>query len=156
MASFILRGLNPELFAPLFELDDAALAAQQMARMTATRANAFPCRVSLIDAEVGEELLLLPYVHQSADSPYRASGPIFVRRHAAVANVAVDVVPELVRRRLISARAYDGADRIVDAEVCEGTRVAVWLQRAFDVPDIAYVHLHNARYGCFSCRADRV
>lgn len=156
MASFLLRGLNPEPFSELFKYDDAVLAARQIARVTATAASGFPCRVSLADAEVGEELLLLSYQHQPADSPYRASGPIFVRRDVGCAELTIDEVPLQVRRRLMSLRAYNGEDRIISAEVCDGTYVAEWLQSAFDDAAVAYVHLHFARYGCFSCRADRV
>ena len=155
MTSFILRGLSTEDFAPLFDLDDATLAARQIKRVVAHEAKAFPCRVSLVDAAVGEELLLLPYQHQPEDSPYRASGPIFVRRNAVAADLAVDEVPAAMLHRLISLRAYDAAHRIIDAEVCDGTAVASWLQQAFDDAAVAYVHLHHARYGCYSCRADR-
>lgn len=156
MASFVLSGLKPETFAPLFDLDQAQLAARQMSRVTASAAFGFPCRVSLVDAQEGEELLLLPYMHQAADSPFRASGPIFVRRGASVAELAPDEVPDAVLRRLISVRAYDASHRIVAGEVCEGTGVGAWLQQIFDDAAIAYAHLHYARYGCFSCRADRV
>lgn len=156
MSSFLLSGLNPALFAELFQLDDAALDARHIARVTATEASGFPCRVSLADATVGEELLLLSFQHQPADSPYRASGPIFVRRGVARAELQVNEVPSQVRRRLMSMRAYGADDRIIFAEVCDGTGVGEWLQAAFDDADVAYVHLHFARYGCFSCRADRV
>ena len=89
MSSFLLSGLNPALFAELFQLDDAALAARHIARVTATEASGFPCRVSLADATVGEELLLLSFQHQPADSPYRASGPIFVRRGVALSLIHI-------------------------------------------------------------------
>ena len=51
-----------------------------MRRMRSDQPVGFPCRVSLEDAPVGEEVLLLPFTHQDSRSPYRASGPIFVRR----------------------------------------------------------------------------
>ncbi|WP_331716764.1 DUF1203 domain-containing protein [Stenotrophomonas sp. MMGLT7] len=58
--------------------------------------------------------------------------------------------------RLISLRAYDADDLIVAAEVCPGEAVGPWLQACLDDPQVAYVHLHNARRGCYACRADRV
>ena len=156
MSSFLLSGLNPALFAELFQLDDAALDARHIARVTATEASGFPCRVSLADATVGEELLLLSFQHQPADSPYRASGPIFVRRGVAGAELQVNEVPSQVQRRLMSLRAYSVEDRITFAEVCDGRDVGEWLQDVFEDAAVAYVHLHFARYGCFACRADRV
>lgn len=155
MAAFVLQALAAGQFADLFEMDDAALAVRQVRRVVADRPDAFPCRVSLEDAQVGEELLLLPYVHQPADSPYRASGPIFVRRVARTAAPAPGDVPDAIVRRLMSLRAYDSNHCIIAGEVCEGRDVAMWLHERFDMPDVAYVHLHHARYGCYACRADR-
>lgn len=156
MTSFQLSGVDPQPFRPLFELDDAALAAHDAIRCVATSDRGFPCRISLRDAREGEELLLLPYWHQPAASPYRASGAVFVRRDAEPARLAVDEVPPYVSSRLISLRAYNHGHRIAAAEVLEGTAVAGWLHERLADRHIAYVHLHNARYGCYSCRADRV
>lgn len=157
MTSFILRGLAPATFAPLFLLDDAVLAARQIQRLTVPddATTGFPCRVSLVDARPGEQVLLLPYQHQPADSPYRASGPIFVRRGARTPALATDQVPAPMLRRLLSVRAYDQAHRIIRAEVCEGTAVGAWLQAGFDDAAVAYVHIHHARYGCYACSAER-
>lgn len=155
MAAFLLSGIDPAPLRPLFDLDEAALAAHGAIRCVATSDHGFPCRVSLQDAQVGEPLLLLPYWHQPADSPYRASGPVFVRQAAVPARLAVNEVPPYVWRRLISLRAYNHGDRIVAAEVLEGRDVAAWLSERLDDRLVAYVHLHNARYGCYSCRADR-
>jgi len=155
MASFRLSGVDPLPLLPLFELGEAALAERGAVRCVASADRGFPCRISLTDARVGEDLLLLPYWHQPAASPYRASGPIFIRRGAAAAELAVDEVPPYVASRLISLRAYNGGDRIVAAEVLDGAQVGGWLRTRLDDRQVAYIHLHNARYGCYSCRADR-
>ncbi len=110
MSSFEIVGLPAAAFVPLFSLSDADLSRMHARRVLATAKPGFPCRVSLSDAEIGEELLLLPYTHQPADSPYRASGPIFVRKAAREASIEPGVIPEYVARRLISVRAYDGQD----------------------------------------------
>jgi hypothetical protein len=78
--SFQVVGLDNGQFAPLFELPDDALLKRGIVRQVATDSRAFPCRVSLQDAPVGDEVLLLSFTHQPADSPYKAAGPIFVRR----------------------------------------------------------------------------
>jgi hypothetical protein len=156
MVAFQLLGLDELQFAGLFELDDRQLARRGILRRVADAAPGFPCRVSLEDAAVGEDLLLLSFPHQSADSPYRASGPIFVRRGARQARLAPGVVPGYVSGRLISLRAYDAADLMIAAEVCAGVDVAARLDAQFADADVAYVHLHNAKRGCFSCLAQRV
>jgi len=153
--SFKLVGVPFEPFAALFSLADEALAALDARRVFATEKPGFPCRVSLADAEIGDELLLLPFAHQSAQSPYKASGPIFVRKAARPCELAAGVVPDYVRLRQMSVRAYDAEHSMIDAAVCEGKDVAAAILGMFGNSAVAYIHLHNAKRGCYSCRADR-
>lgn len=153
--SFQLVGLDPKPFQALFDLTDDALSALDAVRVVAHESPGYPCRISLEHAAVGDELLLLPYVHQPAHSPYRSLGPIYVGRGAVQARPSAGVVPDYVSSRLISARAYDHEHRIVDATVCEGSRAADDIERFFVDPQVAYIHLHNAKRGCFSCSVVR-
>ena len=155
MHHFQLLALPPTPFAPLFALSDQALAQHGAHRVIATENTGYPCRISLEDAKQGDELLLLPFEHQPAASPYRASGPIFVRRGAVQRVLPADDVPPYLSSRLLSVRAYDGADLIVDASVREGTQIAEEIERFFSHPEVAYLHLHFAKRGCFACRVDR-
>jgi len=155
MNAFRLVGLAPEPFAPFFALTDEQLAERGMHRVVADRKPGFPCRISLVDAEIGEQLLLLPYCHQPANSPYQASGPIFIRSGARQRVADRSEVPPYVTERLMSVRAYDERDFIVDAEVCAGTDVAQTIRRMFEDAQVRYIHLHNAKRGCFSCRVER-
>jgi hypothetical protein len=153
--AFQIRGLSPQVFQPLFALDDAALAERGIQRVIADDTVSFPCRVSLAHALPGEELLLLSHAHQPAPSPYQAAGPIFVRRNATATDLAPGEIPEPVRVRLLSVRAYDRADCIVDAEVIEGRELAPLITKMFDNDAVAYLHVHYARRGCYGCRVDR-
>ena len=155
MNDFRLVGLAREPFAPLFEMTDEQLAARSIRRVVADHKPGFPCRISLVDAEPGEELLLLPYCHQPADSPYQASGPIFIRSGARQRIADPSEVPPYVSGRLISVRGYDERHFIVDAEVCEGANVDATIRRMFESTEVRYLHLHNAKRGCFSCRVER-
>lgn len=152
---FRLSGLDPIPFAPLFALDDAALATRGMRRVVADSDSGYPCRISLADARAGQALILLPWEHLGGDTPYRASGPIFVRHDARQRELAPGEVPPYVSKRQMSLRAYDAAWMMVDATVCEGHEVACELERMFADAAIACVHLHNARRGCYSCAAYR-
>ena len=153
---FRISGLPVEPFEPLLAVDDdEALAQAGAVKLTVDEDHAYPCRVSLQDAVPGEQVLLLNFKHQPAESPYRASGPIFVRRGANRTHVAVDEVPEQQRRRLLSVRAYDARDWIVAAEVTPGTELESVIERFFADPRVAYLHLHNARPGCYAARVDR-
>src|SRR5678815_3257301 len=102
MHAFRLVGLDPAEFEPLFELPDGELAKLGAVRRVADSTPGFPCRISLEDARAGDELLLLPYVHQPAASPYHASGPIYVRRGSRQRIMPAGEVPDYVRTRLMS------------------------------------------------------
>jgi hypothetical protein len=154
--SFRLLPLDPAAFQPLFALDDGELQRRGIRRCIADRAPGFPCRVSLTDSQPGDELLLLAFEHLPVNSPYRASGPIYVRRGAQPAQLAPGEVPAYVTSRLMSLRAYDDGDMMVDGAVVDGPEVAANLQRMFADPAVRYVQLHNAKRGCYSCRAERV
>ncbi len=149
--TFQLIGIDHEQFEPLFNLTDAQLKEHCAERRIATESSGYPCRISLEDAREGEELLLLPYLHQPATSPYRASGPIFVRRGVKQRKVAPGEMPAYVTSRLMSVRAYDAAHMIVAASVCEGFQAADEITAQFRNGEVTYIHLHNAKRGCFSC-----
>lgn len=153
--SFQMVGIDHEQFQHLFSLTDEQLKDHSATRCFATESPGYPCRISLEDAGVGEELLLLPYLHQPTTSPYRASGPIFVRRGVKKCKAPVGELPSYVTNRVISVRAYDGEDMMVAASICEGSAAATEIQQYFAQGDVAYIHLHNAKRGCFSAQVVR-
>jgi hypothetical protein len=154
--NFRISGLSLEQFASFFAMDDAALSKRGARLMIADQNPGFPCRVSLEDAEVGERVLLLPHAHHDVDSPYRSSGPIFVRENALPAKLAVNELPPVMWHRLLSLRGYDSAGVMLASEVTEGKQAVVeQIRRMFTDPKIAYLHIHNAKAGCYSCRVDR-
>lgn len=152
--SFRIRGLDAAQFASLFTLNDAELAERSMKRVIADAPRSAPCRVTLQDAEPGEALILLPFAHHMAHSPYRASGPIFVRENAAQPFDAVDSLPPVFQGRLLSVRAYDAAGDMTAAEVVESDPRALF-DRFFADPAVAYIDVHYARRGCFGARVTR-
>ena len=153
--SFRFKGIPRAPFEALFALDDAALAERDISRVIADEKPGFPCRVSLADAEVGERVLLLAYPHQPAHSPFKASGPIFVRENARETFDRVGELPEVLKNRLLSIRAYDAAGMMVDADVAEGAGVEPLIKKFLARADTDYLHVHFARRGCFSCRVER-
>lgn len=152
---FRIHGLAPQPFQCLLALSDAELAQRGVKRMRVDECPGFPCRVSLEDAPIGETVLLLHWEHLQTVSPYRASGPIFVRENAHAPAEFTDAVPEQLRRRLLSVRAYDGDDMMRAAEVLQGDTLETQIKTYFADPSIRYLHVHNARPGCFACRIDR-
>lgn len=153
--SFQIIALPAERFEALFEQRDAELREIGACRVVVDEKPGFPCRVSLVDAEVGETVILIPFVHHDVASPYRASGPIFVRRLAETASPAVNEVPGMLRHRTLSVRAYDGAGMMMDAAVVNGTEIETPIRRLFADARVSYLHIHNAGPGCYNCRVVR-
>jgi hypothetical protein len=151
--SFRFEALPFERFASLFEQSDAELQTRGIRRMLAKPG--YPCRVSLMDAEIGETVLLVPYTHHDVSSPYRASGPIFVRAGARTATPDVGEIPTMFAHRLLSVRAYDADAMMVDATVAHGSELQPTIGSLFADDRIAYLHVHNAGPGCYNCRVIR-
>ena len=153
--SFQIHALPGKPFHALFGMSDQELAEVRATRMIVDAKPGYPCRVSLADAEVGETVILLNYEHQPADSPYRSAHAIFVREHAEQAFPGPGVVPEVVKTRLISVRAFDENHCLVNAEVADGADLHEVITLMFRNPAVAYLHLHNAKPGCFAARVTR-
>jgi hypothetical protein len=153
--SFRITGLDPAPFFSLYGLTDPELARLGVKRSVADAKPGFPDRVELRDAEPGESVLLLNYVHQPADTPYRASHAIFVREGAERAYEGVDETPECLRLRPISLRAFDASGFMIDADLVDGADVEASIRRLFAAPAAAYIHAHYAKRGCYAARIDR-
>lgn len=153
--AFRITGLSPEPFRDLFGLDDDELARRGVKRCVADAKPGFPDRIEMRDAEPGETLLLLNHISQPADTPYHARHAIFVREGASVTYDRVDEVPEVMRGRILSLRAFDADGMMVDADLVEGSQIESLIDRLFADPQVSYIHVHNAKRGCYSGRIDR-
>lgn len=152
--SFRISGLPAEPFAELFSLSDEALAERRAMRVVADSDSGFPCRISLTDAKRGQTLLLVNYEHQAADTPYRSHYAIYIREGEQQYD-RTNEVPEQFRRRLLSVRGFDERGILLDADVTQGTELEPLIDRLFENQQIAYLHVHNARPGCYAARIDR-
>jgi len=61
----------------------------------------------------------------------------------------------MLRGRLLSVRAYDGAHMLTGTEVLAGTELEGAIERLLDDAAGAYLHVHFAGPGCYACRIDR-
>ncbi|QMU58635.1 MAG: DUF1203 domain-containing protein [Boseongicola sp.] len=153
--SFQIHALSPTPFQPLFKLSPEELARRGAIKVTAHSDVGFPCRVSLKEARSGELLILANYQHQAANSPYRSSHAVYVRETATQARLAPGVIPDVLDGRLLSLRGFSSDDMLLTAEVTEGHAAAPGLINMFENTDVNYIHIHNAREGCFHARATR-
>ena len=152
--SYRITGLPAEPFTPLFVMSDEELAAHNAIRRVADAKPGFPCRVSLTDAEPGEEVILVHFEHHAVANPYRASHAIYVRKGEQRYD-ATDRIPEQLRLRLLSVRAFDADGLLVVADVVDGMALDGAIERAFADPQVAYLHVHYAKPGCYAARVDR-
>lgn len=153
--SFQITGLKSAEFSDLVGLSDEELLARDARRVLVDRHPGFPCRVSLLDAQPGERVLLLNYEHLPLAGPYRSRYAIYVRENATDAHLAVDEIPPVLRNRLLSVRAFAASGMLLDADVAAGDALVPTLERLLGPPAVAYLHVHNARPGCFAARVDR-
>jgi hypothetical protein len=153
--SFRISGLDPAPFRELYGLPEDELARRGARRMMADQTPGFPDRVELRDAEPGESVLLLNFTHLAVDSPYRSSHAIFVREGAERSASTVNDVPESLRARLISLRAFDAAGMMTDADVVDGKALVPLIERFLADPAVSYLHAHYARRGCYAARIER-
>jgi hypothetical protein len=155
LTDFQFVGLPIEHFTHLFSMNDAELASLDARRMIVDAHPGFPCRVSLMDAPLGERVILTHFQHHEANSPYQSSGPIFVRETAQTAKPAVNEIPRMFNHRLLSVRAYDEAAMMKGARVVEGTTLEETIREFFTNEGISYLQIHNAAPGCFNCTIAR-
>lgn len=153
--SFQIHALAGHDFEALFEFSDAELKQMGALRVTADSKPGFPCRVSLLDADIGDELILTHFEHLPEKSPYRSSHAIYVRKNAHQATPDRNEIPQSLSLRILSVRAFGDDHHMKEADLVAGKELAAKLDALFANPAIDYVHIHNAKQGCFAAKATR-
>ena len=153
--SYRITGLNPADHAPLFAMSDAELAAINARRVTATTNHGFPCRVSLRDADEGEDLILFHHISHDVATPYRSAYAVYVREEAREIASYADTVPPVFEGRPIALRGFDADGNLQNATLALTGDADAKIRELFESEEIAYIHAHNAAHGCFSARIDR-
>ena len=152
--SYVVRGLDPAHYRSLFGLDDKELAERGVVRMTVDGVG-FPCRISLTDRAVGENVLLLNHVSHDVANPYRASHAIFVTEGEDRRAEYVDEVPPVFTTRVLSLRGFDKQGMMAGAILAQPGEAEAGILELFANPAIDTIHAHNATRGCFSAKIER-
>jgi hypothetical protein len=153
--TYRIKGLDPAPYKPLFGLPDSELAERGMVRMTVTKKPSFPCRISLTDRDLGEQVLLLNHVSHDVANPYRASHAIFVTEGEEQAAEFVDEVPPVFETRVLSLRGFDKDGMMAEALLTQPGEADAGIRKLFANPEIETIHAHNAGRGCFSAKIER-
>ncbi|MBV8603768.1 MAG: DUF1203 domain-containing protein [Pelomonas sp.] len=150
-----ILGLDPAPFAPFYGLSDDELQALGAQRVPVNTPRSAPDRVELRDADPGESVLLLNHEYLDLPSPYRGRHAIFVREGATQRYDRVNELPECMRARMLSLRAFDAAGMMVDAALAQDDAVEPLIERLLARPEVAFVHAHYALRGCYAARIER-
>lgn len=153
--NFQISALNVNQFNPLFGKDREALERHGVQRIVVDNNPGFPCRVSLQDVEVGDNVLLMNYEHQTLLTPFRSSHAIFVREWASQAILDRNEVPKMLRHRLLSVRAFDASGMMIDADVIDGEHLESLIEHMLANKSAANLHIHNAKPGCYVALVER-
>ena len=153
--AYRIEGLAPDAFASLFGMMDGELAARGAMRVTADAPTGFPCRVSLRDADEGEELILLNHVSHDVDGPFRTAYAIYVRKAADEPARFEDEAPDYLGSRTLSLRGFDEGGMLRDGLLAMPGEADAKIRALFERSDIATIHAHSAAYGCFLARIER-
>ena len=146
--TYQITGINPD------QLDEIARAPGTV-RVRASGKPGFPCRVTLEDAEPGEELLLFHHVSHDVDSPYRSSYAIYARTAAKAAARYTDAVPPIFAGRPLAMRAFGADAMLKTASLSMPGEADQTIRQLFELDEVAYIDVHNAAHGCFAARVER-
>jgi len=78
-----------------------------------------------------------------------------VRENAVDAHLELNEIPEVLETRLLSVRAFDSLGMLLAADVAPGSELTPLIHRMFGEEAVSYLHVHNAKAGCFAARVDR-
>lgn len=156
--SYQIQPLPAQHFAPLFKLTQAELQQQGIVRWVVDKATGFPCRLSLSDAQPGDIVLLLNYQHLPKPGPYQSSYAIYISQRGLMAPFWPEqgTVPAMIARKMLSLRAFDAQQMLLDARVCPGTAADTQIRELFAQTDCDTVHIHAAAWGCYLAMARRL
>jgi hypothetical protein len=153
--TYRITGIDPAPYRHLRNLSDEDLAEQSIVRMIVTEKPSFPCRVSLIDRDIGERVLLLNHVSHDVPNPYRASHAVFIAEGAEQAAEYVDEVPPVFGPRVLSLRGFDAGGMMAEALLVQPGEADAGIRTLFAIPAVETIHAHNATRGCFAAKIER-
>lgn len=153
--TYRIQGLSRMSFAPLFAMDDEALAARNAMRVRAESDTGYPCRVSLEDARRGESLILLNHISHDVPTPFRTSYAIFVREDAMEAPCYEDRLPPILECRTLGLRGFDASGMLRGGSLAQPGDADEAIRALLERSEIASIHAHSAAYGCFLASIER-
>lgn len=153
--TYRIEGLSPDLFAPLFTMDEAGLAARGAMRVVAVSSTGYPCRVTLTETAPGDDVVVLSHVTHDVSTPFRTVYAIAVRQGAREAASWRDEIPAVLGSRTLGLRGFGADGMLKAASLALPGETDAKVRELLDHPEIMAIHAHNATCGCFLAKIER-
>lgn len=153
--TYKIRGIDPAPYRHLVGASEAELAEAGAVRVMAACSPGYPCRASLVDAEIGETLILINHVSHDVETPYRSAFAVYLRESAEEPAEFVDQLPPVFDNRPLSLRAFDSDGMLANAALAMPGKAEESVHALLADDNIAYIDAHNAAQGCFAARIER-
>jgi predicted FMN-binding regulatory protein PaiB len=117
----------------------------------------YPCRHCLREASGKSGMLLFSYQTPKPRSVYGQPTAIFMCANGCDRFERPDTIPDIVRNRLVSFRAFDRDGMMIyDAnEIVDGGDYDAAVRRIFSRDGVAFINAHTAKAGCMLCHIER-
>lgn len=115
----------------------------------------YPRRQCLLDAEVGDELILVSHDPFARNSKYRSASPIFLHRFECDPASETSELPIQLTGRQLSVRSFDKDEMMIDAAVIDGHELKPTIESFFSDVLSETIHIHNATRGCWAVTVER-
>jgi hypothetical protein len=118
----------------------------------------YPCRHCLREASGEQGMLLLSHQAPEPKSVYGHPTAIFLCAQACDRFDAPGTVPEIVRNRQVSLRAFksDGMMLYDANQLVESAGHDRAIRAIFDNKEVAFINVHTTKAGCMLCHIARV
>lgn len=153
---FRISGLDAAPFLHLFGQDEHYLKQHGALRVNVDSFPGYPDRISLCDIPVGETAILINHIYQPADTPYHGTHAIYLWEGCTRQGIYSNTIPESIGARLLSLRAFNKHHLMLHADICEGANAKALLTHFFDDASVSFIHIHNAKRGCYAGLVERV
>ena len=152
---FVVRGLDVKPYQYLFGKTKSELSEFGVYRYACDQEFAFPDRIEMRDAHIGETLLLVNHVSMDKPTPYRATHAIFVLEGAEETYQGYNEIPDVMQRRKLSLRAFSETGFIIAADLVDGVNAREAIHRFLEDHNVQHIDAHYALRGCYAGRITR-
>ena len=108
------------------------------------------CRYCLADGDLRETQILFSYSpFYENKTPYAEVGPVFIHAECKQYDSRNGFPQDLKTRNYLTVRGYSNDQLLISGEMCKGEGIEATIERMFQQSRVDYIHINDARSGCF-------